>query len=63
VFGYQLCTVGGESGEEVVVASGRSVQVCFDYQRQLKVPVPDSFRAGAAPYLVPAPAAPGDPGR
>jgi acyl-CoA thioester hydrolase len=45
VFGYQL-SVGDE-----VVASGRSVQVCFDYQQQKKVPVPESFREKVRPYL------------
>ncbi len=45
VFGYQL------SVDEEVVASGRSVQVCFDYAKSSKVPVPESFREKARPYL------------
>lgn len=43
VMEYELCR---ESGE--VVATGRTVQVWYDYTAQRSAPVPDSFRQAVA---------------
>ncbi len=45
VFEYRL-----RAGDEVV-AEGRSIQVCFDYGRRAKKPVPPEFLSLAAPYM------------
>lgn len=38
------------SGTTLVAATGKSVQVCFDYERNEKVNVPDSWRAKALQF-------------
>lgn len=46
-FDYRL-SVGGE-----VAATGRSVQVFYDYAARAKKPVPERFSRAVGPYLLP----------
>ncbi len=48
-FTFQYRLLAGDD----VVAEGRTVQVFYDYARGEKKPVPERFRAAAAPFLVP----------
>ncbi|MFC2037436.1 acyl-CoA thioesterase [Chloroflexota bacterium] len=43
-FEYQLETEQGE------IATGRSVQVCYDYVRQRSIPIPDAWRETILAY-------------
>lgn len=43
-FEYELATERG------LIATGRSVQVCYDYERQCSIPMPDLWREGILAY-------------
>lgn len=43
-FEYRLETERGE------IATGRSVQVCYDYTRQVSLPIPDAWREAIIAY-------------
>lgn len=43
-FEYRLETVRG------LIATGRSVQVCYDYARHQSMPIPDAWRAAIVAY-------------
>ncbi len=43
-FEYRLET------EQGVIATGRSVQVCYDYSRQQSIPIPDEWREAIIAY-------------
>ena len=39
---YLLCK--DENGKETELASGNSVQVCYDYKKEQSIPIPDEWR-------------------
>lgn len=42
--------VRSENGKETEVASGKSVVVCFDYEKQMTIPIPEEWKKKAAAY-------------
>ena len=48
-YGYKLVDRADES---IVYAAGESVQVCYDYQTEKSIQVPETMRAKLSEYLV-----------
>ena len=49
-FDLAYVMVKTENGKEIVVATGSSVQVCFNYKKQSTIPIPPSWKKKVQHY-------------